>query len=184
MAAKNGSTFAKQGQNAKVEMSLAMEPSPEWSVNGVRTAATNQPSQKPRNLRRVAAKNGSTFAKQAQNANVEMHLAMEPSPEWSVSGVRTAATNQPSQKGGKTRRVAAKNGSTFAKQAQNAKVEMSLAMKPPPEGSVNGVRTAATNQPSQKHRNLRRVAAKKTAQPSQNRPKTRRFPQIEHWLFF
>ena len=122
VAAKNGSTFAKQAQNAKGKMHLAMEPSPEWSVSGVRTAATNQPSQKPRNLRRVATKIASTFAKKAQNANVEMHLAMEPSPEWSVSGVRTAATDQPSQKPRNLHRVATKIASTFAKQVQNAKV--------------------------------------------------------------
>ena len=70
VARKIASTFAKQAQNAKGEMHLAMEPSPEWSVSGVRTAETNQPSQKPRNLRRVTTKIASTFAKQAQNANV------------------------------------------------------------------------------------------------------------------
>ncbi|MCQ2052128.1 MAG: hypothetical protein MJY74_07995, partial [Bacteroidaceae bacterium] len=73
--------------------------------------------------------------------HVEMHLAMKPPPDGLVSGVRTATANQPSQIGGKTRRLAAKNASTCAKTAQNAKGEMNLAMKPPPDGLVSGVRT-------------------------------------------
>ncbi|MCQ2050988.1 MAG: hypothetical protein MJY74_02120 [Bacteroidaceae bacterium] len=50
-----------------------------------------------------------------------MNLAMKTPPEGSVDGVRTAAANHPSQKRAKTRRMAAKNGSTFAKTPQFAK---------------------------------------------------------------
>ena len=98
-----------------------MKPPPDGLVSGVRTATANQPSQIGGKMRRLAAKNASTCAKTAQNAKGEMNLAMKPPPDGLVSGVRTATANQPSQNGGKMRRLTAKNASTCAKTAQNAK---------------------------------------------------------------